>query len=56
VFLADRVVAMSGRPGRIIKSVEVPFARPRKPELQRTVEFHRLADELTIALEPESRS
>jgi len=55
VFLADRVVAMSGRPGKIIKSVDVPFVRPRKPELQRTTEFHHLADELTIALEPEER-
>jgi NitT/TauT family transport system ATP-binding protein len=55
VFLADRVVAMSGRPGKIIKSVEIPFTRPRMPELQRTEEFHRLADELTIALEPEER-
>ena len=56
VFLADRVVAMSGRPGRIVKSVEVPFARPRRTELQRTPEFHRLADELTVTLEPESRA
>ena len=56
VFLADRVVAMSGRPGKIIKSVAIPFPRPRKPELQRTAEFHRLTDELTLALEPESGS
>ena len=56
VFLGDRVIAMSGRPGKIVKSVEVPFARPRRTELQRTPEFHHLADELTITLEPEGRA
>jgi len=53
LFLADRVVVMSGRPGRVIKTIDVPFARPRRPDVQRTEEFHRLADELTLALEPE---
>lgn len=53
LFLADRVVVMSGRPGRVIKTIDVPFARPRLPEVQRTTEFHHLADELTLALEPD---
>jgi NitT/TauT family transport system ATP-binding protein len=53
LFLADRVVVMSGRPGRVIKTIDVPFARPRLPEVQRTAEFHHLADELTLALEPD---
>jgi len=53
LFLADRVIVMSGRPGRIIKEIQVPFARPRSHDVQRTMEFHHLADELTLALEPE---
>jgi NitT/TauT family transport system ATP-binding protein len=53
IFLADRVVVMSGRPGRILRTLDVPFARPRGPEVMRTPEFHRLVDELTLALEPE---
>lgn len=53
LFLADRVIVMSGRPGRLVKEIVVPFARPRAPEVQRLPEFHALADELTLALEPE---
>jgi NitT/TauT family transport system ATP-binding protein len=52
LFLADRVVVMSGRPGRVVKTLQVPFERPRHPELMRTAAFHDLADELTATLEP----
>ncbi|MGK9051069.1 ABC transporter ATP-binding protein [Xaviernesmea oryzae] len=51
LFLSDRVVVMSGRPGNILKEVSVPFGRPRDPEVMRSGEFHRLEDELTEALE-----
>src|SRR3954462_5777098 len=51
LFLADRVVVMSGRPGRILREVQVPFARPRDPSVTRSEEFHRLVDDLTAALE-----
>ena len=52
IFLADRVLVMSGRPGRIIRTLDVPFARPRGPDVMRTPEFHHLVDELTLALDP----
>jgi NitT/TauT family transport system ATP-binding protein len=52
LFLADRVLVMSGRPGRVVKTVQVPFPRPRRPEVMRTEAFHQLADELTATLEP----
>ena len=42
---------MSGRPGRILREVTVPFARPRDPSVTRSEEFHRLVDDLTAALE-----
>jgi len=51
LFLADRVVVMSGRPGRILREVAVPFARPRDPSVMRGEDFHRMVDDLTAALE-----
>ncbi len=42
LFLADRVIVMSARPGRVIEDIRVPFARPRHPELVAEIEFARL--------------
>jgi NitT/TauT family transport system ATP-binding protein len=46
VFVADRVVAMTPRPGRIVAEVRVPFPRPRVPELRADPEFQRLRMEI----------
>ena len=51
VFLADRVIVMSGRPGRIIEDVRIEFERPRDPTLLRDRRFHELVDALTLKLE-----
>jgi len=51
IFLADRVVVLSGRPGKIVETIHVPFARPRNAECMRTEEFHKLMDQLTLLLE-----
>jgi NitT/TauT family transport system ATP-binding protein len=52
VFLADRVVVMSGRPGRVAEVIPIPFARPRDRACTRSEAFHQLADRLTSLLEP----
>ena len=39
LYLADRIVVMSPRPGRIERIIEVPFARPRRDELKSTPQF-----------------
>jgi NitT/TauT family transport system ATP-binding protein len=52
VFLSDRVVVMSARPGRVVEVLEVPFGRPRDASLMMAPEFHAIADRLTRALIP----
>ena len=42
VFLADRVVSLTARPGRVAGITEVPFPRPRQLALQHTAAFQEL--------------
>jgi NitT/TauT family transport system ATP-binding protein len=39
VYLSDRVVVMSSRPGRPKGTIDIGFPRPRRASLKRTVEF-----------------
>jgi NitT/TauT family transport system ATP-binding protein len=54
VFLADRVVLLSPRPGRIRSITEVPFARRRKVDLQTLPEFQDIVRELRHQLDEKS--
>ena len=45
-FLADRVLIMSARPGRVIAERAVPFSRPRSLELTYTPPFQSLVHDL----------
>ncbi len=51
VFMSDRVAVMSARPGRLVGILEIPFDRPRTPELQTTTEFVKLVAEARRMLE-----
>lgn len=54
VFLADRVVLLSPRPGRIRSVTDVPFDRPRQVDLQTQPQFQNIARELRHQLDEES--
>jgi NitT/TauT family transport system ATP-binding protein len=46
VFLSDRVLVMSARPGRIIEELVIPFSRPRGFELAANPEFNKLVSRI----------
>jgi NitT/TauT family transport system ATP-binding protein len=46
VFLADRVVVMTPRPGRIARICPVGLRRPRTPEARASAEFGQLSLEI----------
>lgn len=50
VFMSTKVLVMSGRPGRIVNSLDVPFDYPRDPDLRFDPEFGRISAELSHAL------
>jgi NitT/TauT family transport system ATP-binding protein len=46
VYLSERVVVMTSRPGTVADVVEVPFGRSRGPEVRRDERFLALEDEI----------
>jgi ABC-type nitrate/sulfonate/bicarbonate transport system ATPase subunit len=54
LYLGDRVVAMTARPGRIKQQFSVTLPRPREPALLTSAEFIALKRKLLDAIEAES--
>lgn len=50
VFLSQRVLVMSARPGRLIADIAVPFAHPRDSDLRTTPEFVQIANTISRQL------
>ena len=50
VFLADRILLLSPRPGHIDRILEVPFTRPRSIDLQATAAFQAIVLSLRTRL------
>ena len=50
VFLSQRVLVMTPRPGRILADIAVPFALPRAAELRAEPDFARLTGEVAAEL------
>jgi NitT/TauT family transport system ATP-binding protein len=56
VFLADRIVVMTARPGRVKASIAVPQPHPRSPDFMLTDEFGAIRKELYALLRDEIRA
>lgn len=50
VYLSTKVVVMSGRPGKIVKTFDVPFPMPRDPDIRFTPAFAELVGDVSHAL------
>jgi NitT/TauT family transport system ATP-binding protein len=50
LYLSDRVVVMTPNPGRVRALVEVPFSRPREPDIKTDLEFQKLRRDLGYVL------
>jgi NitT/TauT family transport system ATP-binding protein len=56
VYLADRVVVMSARPGRVKGTFTIPFSRPRDLALKRSAAFLELEDSIWKLIEEEAEN
>lgn len=56
LFLSDRIVVMTRRPGRVKKEIDVPFGRPRNIELKAAPEFVTLKSEIIHLIREEVHS
>jgi ABC-type nitrate/sulfonate/bicarbonate transport system ATPase subunit len=58
IYLSDRVLVMSARPGRILADITIDLPRPRQLEIKRSPEFIQYADRIwgliSTQLRPES--
>lgn len=50
VYLSTRVAVMSGRPGHLVDTFEIPFDMPRDPEIRYTADFAALVGQVSRAL------
>jgi NitT/TauT family transport system ATP-binding protein len=53
IYLSDRVVVMSARPGRILADLPIDLPRPRELRIKRTPEFAALADQVWDLIAPQ---
>jgi NitT/TauT family transport system ATP-binding protein len=54
IFLADQLLIMSNRPGRIKKTMMIALSRPRKPDLLTSTQYLQYKEEALEALHAEA--
>jgi NitT/TauT family transport system ATP-binding protein len=53
IYLSDRVLVMSARPGKILADIPIDLPRPRELRIKRTPEFTALADRIWELITPQ---
>ena len=53
IYLADRVIVMSARPGRIKADIKIDLPRPRALDVKRTPQFSEYAEQVWNLISPE---
>jgi NitT/TauT family transport system ATP-binding protein len=56
IYLSDRVIVMSARPGRIIADIRIDIPRPRTLHVKRTEQFLRYEDDVWALIESQARA
>jgi NitT/TauT family transport system ATP-binding protein len=56
IFLSDRVIVLSARPGRVANEYKVPFPRPRSLEIMSTKEVFDLTNAIKLEIVGEQKS
>ncbi len=51
IYLSDRVIVFSGRPGRVKDSIAIEIERPRRLRIKRETRFHTLEDRIWSLIE-----
>lgn len=54
ILLGDRIAVMTARPGRLKEIIEVPFVRPRTPEIRHSAEYQNLEARIWSLLHSEA--
>ena len=56
IYLSDRVIVFSGRPGRVKQSIPVTIERPRRLAVKREAHFHGIEDAIWSLIEEDVRA
>ena len=56
IFVSDRVLVMTNRPGRIKEEIAIPLGRPRNHEVVTGVEFRSLYEQVLGSIRDEARA